>query len=311
MTTSSLIQIKTCHALNRIAGKCLYRLPYAARLINSVRHAIMKHRIASDCTIEANTTPPDCEIKETTPIYVMWWQGEDAMPEVVRICYESLKRRCGKHPVKLITSHNFKDFINPEAELPWDSRIDGFIESGRVSLTLLGDLIRTWILYNYGGIWADATLLFPHMEIDAMLQRRDYYSRTVDRHRYNNMYVPYGRWTSFFIASASGNPLMRNIYNGILEIVQENGTIYEYFTMDYIWAIFYDRNKWLRDNINSVHPLDPRFSQLDMNAPYHSESFNEQVKNFPCFKLTYKTGYTTTTPEGIQTVYGHLKALYL
>lgn len=311
MTTSKLLQLRFCHLLQHMSAKCLDKTPRIAHSLNRLRHAIIKRMILADCEIDSGTKPPQGEINDASPIYVMWWQGEDAMPEVVRICYESIKRNCGKHPVQLITRDNIHEYISRNARLAWNQRIDHYVETGRISIAHLGDLIRTWILYNFGGIWVDATLFFPHQDIDSMLLRRDYYSRTLDKRYYNNMFVPEGRWASFFIATAPYNPLMKNIHNGILSIILNQGYLYEYFSMDYIWALFYDRNEWLRNYIEQTPHLNPRHSNLDLNAPYDADRYKRQIAQFPCFKLTYKTIYQTITPHGEESVYGHIKRHYL
>ena len=48
-------------------------------------------------------------INEKSPIWVCWWQGEINMPNIVRICYESICANSGTHPVKLITKDNYSD----------------------------------------------------------------------------------------------------------------------------------------------------------------------------------------------------------
>lgn len=50
-------------------------------------------------------------IGDDSNIWVMWWQGESGMPEIVKMCYNSIKANAGSHPVVLITRENYKDYV--------------------------------------------------------------------------------------------------------------------------------------------------------------------------------------------------------
>lgn len=51
-------------------------------------------------------------ITETSPIWTCWWQGENAMPDIVKACYNAMHRFSDGHPVILITEKNYKDYVN-------------------------------------------------------------------------------------------------------------------------------------------------------------------------------------------------------
>ena len=90
-------------------------------------------------------------IGSNSNIWVCWWQGEEKMPDVVKICYRSIKIMSGKHPVVLITDYNCKDYV----KLPqfiWDK-----YAAGVISRTHLSDILRFYLLKEYGGIWMDIT----------------------------------------------------------------------------------------------------------------------------------------------------------
>lgn len=52
-------------------------------------------------------------LPENAPVWVCWWQGESSMPEIVQICYQSLRKHTS-HPIHLIT----KDSIGQYLQLP-------------------------------------------------------------------------------------------------------------------------------------------------------------------------------------------------
>ena len=79
-------------------------------------HALKKYKQGLDSFLESFSKNVEYEKfsnirdddMDTCPIWIMWWQGEDAMPDIVRIAFESVKFYAGKHPVILITKNNYE-----------------------------------------------------------------------------------------------------------------------------------------------------------------------------------------------------------
>lgn len=85
-------------------------------------------------------------------IWVFWWQGELAMPPVIKECYKSILRNCNGRTVVLLDQNNFKDYIT----LP-DYILRKFYE-GVISKTHFSDILRVGLLKEYGGMWIDAAI---------------------------------------------------------------------------------------------------------------------------------------------------------
>ena len=75
-------------------------------------------------------------------IWTMWWQGEQNLPEVVRMCIASIKHHKGSHPLKIITKYNYNDYI----KLP--DYILEKVNSGAITLTHFSDIVRFYLLYE-------------------------------------------------------------------------------------------------------------------------------------------------------------------
>lgn len=89
------------------------------------------------------------------PIWVLWLQGFQHAPEIVKICVYSLKNIVGKQEkIYLLDENNLFDYID----------IPNYIvkkwREGIISNTHFSDLIRIQLLNMYGGIWIDATVYF-------------------------------------------------------------------------------------------------------------------------------------------------------
>ena len=85
-------------------------------------------------------------------IWSMWWQGEENCPEVVKLCWASMRKHCGSHKLIIITKDNYQDYVTiPEYIL-------AKVEAGSLLLAHLADIIRVNLLAKYGGLWLDSTI---------------------------------------------------------------------------------------------------------------------------------------------------------
>ncbi|MCR4818206.1 MAG: capsular polysaccharide synthesis protein, partial [Fretibacterium sp.] len=93
-------------------------------------------------------TCPDSQVPGT--IWTLWWQGEEHLPEVVRMCHASVRRHCGEHPFKVLTQDNYQEYVT----------LPGFVmekfQAGAITITHLSDIIRFALLSQYGGLWMDS-----------------------------------------------------------------------------------------------------------------------------------------------------------
>ena len=87
------------------------------------------------------------------------------MPEIVKICYASILRNACGHQVNLITQSNYKDYISNPPRL---QQILECIRSGELTVTALSDIVHCYLLYNFGGVWIDVTILLAD-EIDNII----------------------------------------------------------------------------------------------------------------------------------------------
>lgn len=83
-----------------------------------------------------------------------WWQGMEKSPDIIKACINSQRRHLPKEvELIVITRNNYRDYVDFPGYL-----LDK-VEDGRVTLTTFSDVIRACLLYKYGGIWLDSTIL--------------------------------------------------------------------------------------------------------------------------------------------------------
>ncbi len=236
-------------------------------------------------------------IGSNSNIWVCWWQGEEKMPDVVKICYRSIKKMSGKHPVVLITDYNCKDYV----KLPqfiWDK-----YAAGVISRTHLSDILRFYLLKEYGGIWMDITN-FITAEIDTFVPvESDFFSY---KHitSYNN--VSRGLWTSYFNASGKGNIIPSYLYESLVNYWRITDKLEDYLLLDFIFKLGYDHIPAMKNIIDSIKLSDIGNMRKIMNKKWNEKEWKRYFTQAPFHKLSYKKYINTSTKKGEMTHYAYL-----
>ncbi len=188
------------------------------------------------------------ECKHGKYIWTCWLQGEDNAPELVKKCFQSLREyKPQDFELKIITYDNLNDYIS----LP-----EFIIEKHRkhiISNTHLSDIIRLYLLKEYGGFWIDATCLL---------------TSPLPQYIYNSEFFIYrsvGKYTktliqSCFIYSKSFNPLISKWAEAITKYWENENFLLEYFVCHYLFIALLEN--------------DIEFKNL-----YESYSLNETEEN--------------------------------
>lgn len=222
----------------------------------------------------------DCQIMESDPIWVFWWQGKDEMPIIISKCIDSIRRNAGKHPVILLDKNNYKQYVN----IP--SFILNKLQNGKISLTHFSDVLRFQLLYTHGGIWADASLY----AVDKFTDNISGSFYTIRHGRFADSHVCMGLWSTFFIAAGKGNSFMMLVRDILFEYLKHEEIIINYFLIDCIMADAYFKIKEVREQIESVPVNNTEVFELLplLNTPFDKDKMNRLTRDTKLFKLSYK-----------------------
>ena len=260
-------------------------------------------------------------IEPNSPIWLSWWDGEETMPPLVRVCYKSLLKQAGTHPVQLITKHNFQNFITiPEY-------IIEKVNSGLMTVTHFSNILRANLLYDYGGIWMDATILvLNEISLDKFTfftlkaPEKNGVGVTISRFaglssgfsdkrkRFRNHTEPQiSRWSGFLLAGTRQCPVFAYLRDILYAYWKDHNDQIDYLLFDYTIALGYDNIPIMKKLIDNVPCSDVEKFVLEenMNAEYSDELFSQ----FPMttfHKLTWKKQFNTNTKDNKPTIYGHL-----
>ena len=243
-----------------------------------------------------NSTPSETP----APIWTMWWQGTDDLPELVKMCHASVNRHRGKHPFKIITRDNYQEYVS----LP--DHIMDKVRSGAITITHLSDIIRFALLSQYGGLWLDSTV-FVSDRLPEDIFTAEYF--TVKRPLTpKNGNVSQDRWTNFLHAGQKGNLLCRFVYDFFIEYWRTQNSLINYFLIDYTIELANQELPPCRKLLDAVPLMNDDLYRLEkkMNTKWDPAVFEEIKKNALFSKLSWRKGGRKQTPSGEETIYGHL-----
>lgn len=249
-----------------------------------------------------NYVKPKKKIVEN-PVWVMWWQGEDIAPDIVKICINSIKKNCQGGNVYIVSQYNVSDYI----DIPEFIKIK--FDKGIISRTHLSDLIRLQLLSTYGGVWIDATV-FLHERIENDLFKNEFFTI---KFGINTKDPSHGRWTTFLMESKPHNVLMERVFMYHLIYWMNNDVLIDYIMFDYFVKLAYINSPECRKLIDSIdkNNIDVFKLRKVLSKPWKGWDALEIDHNTVFFKLSWKEKFEELINENEMTVYGYLKKCYL
>ncbi len=251
--------------------------------------------------MEINLKPLKNNVPEE-PVWVMWYQGLEEAPDIVKCCVESIKEHSVGHQVIILTKYNLWDYI----KLP-DFIMDKF-SRGYISRTHLSDMVRLNLLYLYGGAWLDATLLvsndIPQEYFQQELFSLNFGKKTKD--------PSHGRWTTFCFFAKKGNTLIEETLKYHYYYWAQQNFPVDYVMFDYFINFIAKHNKTAEKQIADIKPTNASvFLLVDyLNEPYKDYKIFLADNKIIFSKLSWKRQYVTSV-QGNQTIYGYLFQKYL
>lgn len=263
------------------------RLRTASQYFNMLRHKKIATALSEIFEKTYKSTPVNNPIRlekfQSNYVWVFWWQGEDQMPELVKKCYQSLKRQLYDKKIILITKDNIKEYCS------FPQYIFDKCESGKITLTHLSDILRFDLLSHYGGLYTDATVFWTRNLPSSTFSELYTCGGYSDDYYFN---VAKGRWTGFLIGGSKGNSLFTFMYDFFLEYWKQREELIDYFLIDYALQFAYENNiggfKDYADNVAILN--NPNLFELMRirNQTYSEEKKRKLLSNTCAFKLSYK-----------------------
>ncbi|MEE1296277.1 MAG: capsular polysaccharide synthesis protein [Bifidobacterium sp.] len=226
-------------------------------------------------------------LRNDGPVWVMWWQGLNGnAPAVIRACVDSIRRHAAGREVIVLSKDNYTQYVS------LDPVFRKRVELGALSVASFSDALRMKLLHDRGGVWIDATLYLTDNLSDE-IEKRPFYTILANR--------PPCKWTTYFLASAPGNPLMDYIYRCTQAVFEQVDGSPEYFMTDAMLRNAYRHIPAARAMIDSV-PCN-NAGRFEMSEQMGSTATCPTIDPGTYInKLTYKIAYPTSV-DGKPTLY--------
>lgn len=237
------------------------------------------------------------------PIWCCWWQGEEQMPELVKLCHTRLKQVIPeeKAQLHLITLDNYMSYV----DLP--EHIIKKFNDGIITMTTMSDILRFNLLYQYGGYWLDATLFFTGDIPEEYFSGQFYCQRMADPIKCKREACK-GNWCGFSMAGPKNSIVFEYMKDAFAKWWEDYDTIIDYVLIDYILLSGYKNVPAIAEIINAVPDNNEDIFEMYqvLNQPYSEELYLRLTKRNVMHKLTYKMDLYKETSDGKMTLYGYL-----
>lgn len=239
-------------------------------------------KISKYIEVESFNNLIDKSIKEESKIiWVLWLQGKDNMPLVVKKCYESVLKNSSGYKVVLLN----KDNLNKYIQLP--DYIEEKFKKGFIKNAIYSDIIRITLLAKYGGVWIDSTVYLTD-EISNFIKKNKSEVFFYQSSKLDCSPIKISNW--FIFSRYPNNFIIEAIKNSIYSYWK-----YEKYLIDYnifhliVTALLQnDQFKKQWDNIPYICNMNPHVMQFSLNEKYTQEKWDFICRTSPIHKLTWK-----------------------
>lgn len=225
---------------------------------------------------------PDQNIKY---VWVMWWQGIDNAPDIIKVNIKRLQKTFGENRVKIITRSNYKKYTDIS------NNIVNLLKEERISFTLWSDIIRYNLLKNNGGLWIDSTVLVSKKikNIENLIFDSEYFSLCNSQKDYH--YISHALWTGWFVAGNRNYSLFKFMDIFFDLYFKTHSKSIDYYLVDDATFYFFSKNKSFNNKVNAISKVwDPYLFSRNLTKTFNPKIyFNfETERKFCIQKITYK-----------------------
>jgi len=223
-------------------------------------------------------------VKKNQTIWVLWLQGMQNAPALVKRCFESIcKNKPDNFDIILITENNLHKYITLP-DFIWDK-----YNAGIITKTHLSDIIRIELLCTYGGCWIDSTV-FCMETIPPFMLNGDMFLFKLAGVVANSVL----KMSSWWLYAAQDNKIIHATRLALQEYWKNENDIKNYFLLHIIMSKLIDSDPACRAVFNSIPYYNSGNAHVlcGMLAEMYDPNMWEIIKyTSPVQKLSYKHRY--------------------
>lgn len=216
----------------------------------------------------------------TYRIWQYWESGIENAPDIVKTCVASVDKYKGNLEHIILTGDSIKDYIKIPDYI-YKLKAKGAIKSAHFA-----DIVRTYLLYEYGGCWIDATVLLM-APLPQYIRDSELFVFKSDKEE-----DPDGLcMANYFISSGGKSIIIAKMKAFLDEYWKRNDFAINYFFYLHAFTMLTDSSKENFDEWNEIFNVSfipVERMQYELLDKFNEKRLNELKKASSIHKLTYK-----------------------
>ena len=230
-------------------------------------------------------------------VWVCWLQGFEDAPPLVQACCRSLKRNLPDREIVLLTEENLPDYI----QLP-DYILTKY-RARNIGRAHYSDLLRVSLLCEYGGLWADATVLCTAPEFGEFLKTQPLFVfKKFDLTRADIDPIIASSW---LISSYPQHCVLTLTRDLLYAYWKKSEYPADYFIFHIFFALAARHYQELWDAVPAFNNHSPHTMGFELGAHFTPERWKQLLKMSDFHKLNHHISYSARN-----TIYGQILEKY-
>jgi hypothetical protein len=213
-------------------------------------------------------------------VWVLWYQGIENAPVLVKNCFESLKSNLPEdRTLVALDETNLSNYI----QLP--TFITEKYAEGKISHAHFSDIVRIELLSKYGGTWVDATVFMSSPIIHDYFFDSDLFLFQELR---PNTFAHSKRISSWFMTSNPNNEIILLTRYLLRRYWEKNNNLMDYFLLHNFFELAIETYPEIWDEVVPYSNSHPHILQFKLFDEYNDKHWKELSSLIEVHKLTYK-----------------------
>lgn len=217
-------------------------------------------------------------------IFILWLQGFENAPDIVKRCVESWRYYNSDWNVILLDSNKLTNYIKIEDHFD--------ISKKQIGNAALSDIIRCMLLQKYGGLWVDATT-FCNRSLNEWLP--NYINEGFFAFEKPG---PDRLISSWFLYADKNTYIINSWLNSTLKYWKVNNKSHTYYWFHYLFGDLYGSDNTFKDIWDKIPKISangsgPHYLQEKGLFSTITNKIKEDIDNkiTPLYKLTHKCAF--------------------
>lgn len=241
---------------------------------------------------------------ETTErvIWIMWLQGLNDAPELVKKTYESIIKNRGDYSVVFLDKNNYDKYVS----IP--KHIKKKHDTGKISFAHYSDYIRIAILAKHGGIWLDSTVYLYEPMPSKYIEYSQFHAKGINNFPFDYLYLDSHQWESYFLCGKKGSTFYSYLKECLEVYWDDNDSPIDYLFLNHFSKIGREKNSVFKEEWEAIPNNNFAIENLykSLEEKWSPKEFDKNFGGTKLFKLNHRHTIEKKDSQGSLTNYGYL-----